>query len=223
MPDQLSALFGGGDNTVNAVDKGLQSIDKMVASLDLISKGEPWYEIQVHMAVYGAKIGCVILGYLLFIVAYAFYLIAKVCLAITLMIGPLFIGAALFPGTRQFFMNWMGQCLNYIVTIGLFTIVSVIQSQFVQSSVDDWVKDSTSWDIVQAWKVIGQLMVMTVVFLISSLSIPSIASALTGGAMADTHGRTLGRVGGSAMRGFRGIQQGLKNVMVGGSNKAGKG
>lgn len=223
MPDQMSALFGEGGNSLNAVDKGLQSIDIMVASLDRISQDKAWYEIQVHMAVYGAKIGVTILGYLLFIVAYAFYLIAKVCLAITLMIGPLFVGAAMFPGTRQYFMNWMGQCLNYIITIALFTIVSVIQSEFVQSSVDSWVQESATWDIAQAWKILGQLMVMTIVFLIASLSIPSIAAALTGGAMADTHGRTLGRTGGNVMRGFRGIQQGLQNIAVGRSNRAGKG
>ncbi len=224
LPDQFSALFGdGGGNPLNAVDKGLQSIDKMVASLDKISKGKQWYEIQVHMAVYGAKLSVTILGYLLFVIAYAFYLIGKVCLALTLMVGPLFLGSALFPGTRQYFMNWMGQCFNYIVTIGLFTIIGVIQSEFVQSSVHDWVKDSATWDIVQAWKVVGQLLLMTIVFIISALSIPSIAAALTGGAMADTHGRTLGRVGGNAMRGFRGIQQGLQNMTVGRSNRAGKG
>ena len=202
MPDQLSSLFGFTHSGPNAVETGLQSIDRMIFSLDQISKDKAWYEIQTHLAVYGAKLITMILGYLLFMVAYAFYLIAKVCLALTLMIGPLFLGAALFPGTRQYAMNWIGQCLNYIVTIALLTLISVIQSSFVQSTVDDWANQSGAWDLVEAWKAISQLLVMTVIFLMAALSIPSIAGALTGGAMADSHSRTFGRMGGFVSRTF---------------------
>lgn len=50
LPDQLSSLFGNGSSTVNAVEKGIQSIDIMVASLDEISKDKAWYEISNALA-----------------------------------------------------------------------------------------------------------------------------------------------------------------------------
>ncbi len=51
---------------------------------------------------------------ILLAVMFAFYVLGKVSLAMVLMIRPIFIGFGLFPATRQYAMNWIGQCLNYV-------------------------------------------------------------------------------------------------------------
>lgn len=200
LPDDLSELFGYEKTSIGAVETGLQSIDLMVASLDDISKDAAWYEFSTHLPVIGAKFIVLIAGYWLFLLAFAFYLISKVCLALTLMIGPLFLGAALFPGTRQYAMNWIGQCLNYAITIAMFTLLTAIQSDFVSNHVQRWAEDSATWNLAKAWDIVGQLLVLTFILTLTALSIPSIASALTGGAMADSHGRTIGRFTGGISR-----------------------
>lgn len=200
LPDDLSGLFGFNQTSVGAVETGLQNINLMVANLDDISADAAWYEFSTHLPVLGAKFIVMISGYWLFLLAFAFYLITKVCLALTLMIGPLFLGAALFPGTRQYAMNWVGQCLNYSVTITMFTLLSVIQSDFVSEHVKRWVNDSTTWDLAKAWDIVGQILVLSFILTLTALSIPSIASALTGGAMADSHGRTVSRFTGGVSR-----------------------
>lgn len=208
MPDELSSLFGGQGTTANAVDTGMQNIDKMVVSIGKIGEGADWDDIATHLAVWGGQIIAYIAGYWLFMFAFAFYLIAKACLALTLMVGPLFIGAALFPGTRQYFMNWMGQCLNFIMTIVFFAIISFMQSEFVSGHVEKWAKDQSVWTLAKMWDIVGQMIAMTILFTLVMLSVPSIASALTGGAQADAHGRTIGRAMGGANRWVRALKVG---------------
>lgn len=218
LPDDLSSLFGYSQTSVGAVETGLQNIDLMVANLDDISQDAAWYEFSVHLPVLGAKFIVMIAGYWLFLLAFAFYLITKVCLALTLMIGPLFLGAALFPGTRQYSMNWIGQCLNYAVTIAMFTLLTVIQSDFVSNHVKRWVDDSATWNLAKAWDIVGQLLVLTFILTLTALSIPSIASALTGGAMADSHGRTVSRFTGGIGRIYNNLTS--KGRRAGGNNRA---
>lgn len=46
-------------------------------------------------------------------VAMAYMLVTQVMLSLLAGIGPLFFGFALFPATRTYFTNWVGQVLNY--------------------------------------------------------------------------------------------------------------
>ncbi|RZT91055.1 type IV secretion system protein VirB6 [Advenella incenata] len=218
LPDDLSSLFGGEQTTASAVETGVQNVDKMVANIGLISEDANWYEWDVHLPVFGGQVGAYLMGYWLLLLAFAYYLITKVCLALTLMVGPLFLGAALFPGTRQFAMNWIGQCLNYTVTIVLFAIISKMQSEFVATHVSNWAGDNSTWDIVKLWDIMTQLIAMTILFTLVSLSVPSIAAALTGGAQADSHGRTVSRFVG----GMRRMTGTMNFGRPGKANRAGK-
>lgn len=64
MPDELSSLFGGEGTTANAVDTGMQNIDKMVASIGKIGEGADWDDIATHLAVLGRTNYCVYCGLL---------------------------------------------------------------------------------------------------------------------------------------------------------------
>ncbi|MNT94110.1 TrbL/VirB6 plasmid conjugal transfer protein [compost metagenome] len=55
-------------------------------------------------------------------VSFLYLLIAKVMISFCLLIGPLYIAFAFFPVTREYFMKWGGQLLNYILLYAFFGI-----------------------------------------------------------------------------------------------------
>ncbi|WP_230471712.1 type IV secretion system protein, partial [Kingella kingae] len=69
----------------------------------------------------------ILLAGVFFGIVVAYYLVAKISLAMVILIGPLFLGMMLFPSTRQYAMNWICQIFNYAVTIALFTILMSVQ------------------------------------------------------------------------------------------------
>lgn len=75
-------------------------------------------------------IGIVLLGFLVYIVNCCFYVIgiyymfqAKLGLAIVMSLLPLFLAALLFDATRQWFFNWAGKMVNFVL---LFILVNAI-------------------------------------------------------------------------------------------------
>lgn len=124
-------------------------------------------------------------------VTFAYYVVTKILLALNLMIGPLFVGAMLFPATRQYGMNWIGQCLNSILTIALLAILAGLEISFFTQTIQLNFGEVGSFDeeaidkFAQFSFMIGILalfFVMTIVFVLAAWKIPSMVSALTGGA-----------------------------------------
>lgn len=200
LPEELISWFNETELNVAMLSSGVKSIQDMVAALDNLLAGKDWYYIQLQITVFTAKVIVSICGLILLIFAYFFYLIAKLSLALTLMIGPLFIGALLFPSSRQYGMNWIGQVLNYSLACLLYAVISVLQMSFVQSKMAGWASTSYINSVAKAWEVSYVMVIMTILFLIVVLSIPNIASALTGGAAVDGQGRTMGRLGSTVSR-----------------------
>ena len=200
LPEELISWFNETELNVAMLSSGVKSIQDMVAALDNLLAGKDWYYIQLQITVFTAKVVVSICGLILVIFAYFFYLIAKLSLALTLMIGPLFIGALLFPSSRQYGMNWIGQVLNYSLACLLYAVISVLQMSFVQSKMAGWASTSYINSVAKAWEVSYVMVIMTILFLIVVLSIPNIASALTGGAAVDGQGRTMGRLGSTVSR-----------------------
>ncbi|MGN5421850.1 type IV secretion system protein, partial [Neisseria meningitidis] len=119
----------------------------------------------------------------------AFYLVAKISLAMVILIGPIFIGAMLFPATRQWGMNWVGQIMNYAVTVTFYVLLGTIQITFFEAHMlsmieTDLIKvaDKGSISLVVFIPIAFMFILSTIIFFVVALSIPSIASALTGGA-----------------------------------------
>lgn len=200
LPEELISWFNETELNVGMLSNGIKAVQDMVGSLDALAQEKPWYYVQLHGTIFAAKVVVSICGLVLVVFAYFFYLIAKLSLALTLMVGPLFIGAMLFPSSRQYGMNWIGQVLNYSLACLLYAVISVLQMNFVQTKMTGWANKSYIDSVAKAWEVSYVMVVMTILFLIVVLSIPNIASALTGGASVDGHGRTMGRLGSLATR-----------------------
>ncbi|GHU45622.1 hypothetical protein AGMMS50289_17190 [Betaproteobacteria bacterium] len=58
--------------------------------------------------------------------AFAMILCAKGMLIVLIGVGPLFIAALMFPLTKSWFDNWLGQVLTQIFTIGILAMISSV-------------------------------------------------------------------------------------------------
>ena len=112
------------------------------------------------------------------------------------MLGAFCIGCLIFPATRQYGINWIGQCLNHIITCTMFVLLTVVQMEVFQGLVNkisngDW----TNHIFLEA--LIPVFILDTIVFLVIAWGIPGVASALTGGAAVQGFARSLAMSGGA--------------------------
>ena len=118
LPEFLSEAVNGqpynGHVLDGEVDKLLDAVSQMSGSAmgatDMTDIGTKLMIGIMHLLL-------ILFGYAFFGTIAAFYLVAKLSLAMVLIVGPIFIGSMLFPATRQWGMNWIGQILNYSITI----------------------------------------------------------------------------------------------------------
>ena len=139
-------------------------------------------EIGVHLGL-EIKIALVITicAALIIGLSFAFYMVAKISLALVLMIGVFFMGCLLFPSTRQYGMNWIGQCLNHIITCTMFVLLTKVQMAVFDKTVNTALNGGVL-DYVAVEMLPPVFLLQTIIFVIIVFNIPSIASALTGGA-----------------------------------------
>ena len=107
-----------------------------------------------------------------------------------IVIGPMFIGSMLFPATRQWGMNWIGQILNYSVTVVFYVILGALQNDFFKNQLERAVVGEIG-SVAQVVGLIPLFFLSTTIFILVAWSIPSISSALTGGASINGFSRTV--------------------------------
>ncbi len=195
LPEGLSGLLGNSEFDASALDVIFDKFLDTVAEIYEISAELGWTEISDKVAIVVALPVIIVCFTVLFAVIVAFYMVAKLSLAMVIVIGPIFIGAMLFPATRQWGMNWIGQILNYSVTITFFTILASLALDFYKSHIQTALVtgvgiEGTGWAAI-LFSALPYYLLGTLVFIIVSWNIPSIASALTGGAGANGFSRTL--------------------------------
>lgn len=193
LPDFLAALVTGSSENSSAIKNGI------VASFQIATKMVDPALKQAGVTNFVAPLVTILAGVwsltvslVTFLILWAFYLLAKVSLALVLLVGPLFVGAMLFPSTRQYGMNWIGQCLNFSVTAALLAGISTLQIAWVEEKVL-YVTNQLP-EKLAIMGVIGVAMYFTIfaiICIIVALNVPSITSALTGGATATFNARTL--------------------------------
>ena len=190
LPENLSGLLGTQEYTASALDTQSNNILLMLENIFAYAAELDMLQASDKLMLYAGGSVAVVLAYLFFIITFAYYLIAKLSLAMVIVIGPLFIGAMLFPATRQWGMNWIGQVLNYSVTVVFFVILGTLQNDFFKNHLENAVVgDITS--LAQVMGLIPLFFLSTVIFILVAWSIPSIASALTGGASVNGFSRTI--------------------------------
>lgn len=190
LPENLSGLLGTSTYTASALDTQSNNILTMMENIFAYAAELDVLQVSDKLMLYIGGSVAVILAYLFFIITFAFYLIAKLSLAMVIVIGPLFIGSMLFPATRQWGMNWIGQILNYSVTVVFFVILGSLQNDFFQKHL----QNAVVGDITSVAQVVGLIplfFLSTTIFILVAWSIPSIASTLTGGASVNGFSRTV--------------------------------
>lgn len=200
LPDEISALFTNGAKfDVAAIDHSYTELENAIIRIGKLHSKYSWMEIGNHLALVEIRIVISLCGMLLIGVAFAYYTIAKISLALVLMLGAFFIGCLIFPATRQYGINWIGQCLNHIITCTMFVLLTVVQMEVFQGLVNqisngDW----TNHIFLEA--LIPVFILDTIVFLVIAWGIPGVASALTGGAAVQGFARSLAMSGGAIGR-----------------------
>ena len=190
LPENLSGLLGTSTYTASALDTQSNNILTMMENIFAYASELDVLQVSDKLMLYIGGSVAVILAYLFFIITFAYYLITKLSLAMVILVGPLFIGSMLFPSTRQWGMNWIGQILNYSVTVVFFVILGSLQNDFFQKHLQSAVVGEIA-SVAQVVGLIPLFFLSTTIFILVAWSIPSIASALTGGASVNGFSRTV--------------------------------
>lgn len=147
--------------------------------------------------------GCIFMG-----VSFLYLLIAKIMVAFVLLVGPIFISFAFFPVTREYFMKWISQLLNYIFLYAFFGIGFTLLTNLLQQ----YVSGTDFSDILVTDTTQIKLLFCYILFSGVMMSIPSLASQLTGGVGISS----LGAAGPMMSMMTRGVSQLAKGLGKGG-------
>lgn len=190
LPENLSGLLGTSTYTASTLDTQSNNILKMMENIFAYASSLDMLQVSDKLMLYIGGTVAVILAYLFFLITFAYYLIAKLSLAMVIVIGPMFIGSMLFPATRQWGMNWIGQILNYSVTVVFYVILGALQNDFFKNQLERAVVGEIG-SVAQVVGLIPLFFLSTTIFILVAWSIPSISSALTGGASVNGFSRTV--------------------------------
>lgn len=190
LPENLSGLLGTSTYTASALDTQSNNILKMMENIFSYAASLDMLQVSDKLMLYIGGTFAVILAYLFFLITFAYYLIAKLSLAMVIVIGPMFIGSMLFPATRQWGMNWIGQILNYSVTVVFYVILGALQNDFFKNQLERAVVGEIG-SVAQVVGLIPLFFLSTTIFILVAWSIPSISSALMGGASVNGFSRTV--------------------------------
>lgn len=118
---------------------------------------------------------------LFLIIAAAFLLVANVMLVILAAVAPLFLAFGIFPATRSFFNNWIGQVLGnafLFLTIQITVNIFVI---FIDGQLDNMVNTIKAGELAVTFNSLMVLIVMFGVFAVVLLQLPQLTGSLFSG------------------------------------------
>lgn len=178
----FTSFTEGAAATIMAGKPTAQMLDALWTKTEKVSetlRSANWF--QIAMIIDGALL--FILNCLLFVLALVYMTIAKFGLAITMVLGPIFIGFLMFPATRQWFMNWISMMLNF--TLIYILVIAIVRFGFLAfgDAIDTagQAAQATSPDLVTSEQT-AQLVIIEGVLIIFMLQVKGWAAALAGGA-----------------------------------------
>lgn len=128
------------------------------------------------------------------IIAAAFLLIATVLLVLLAALGPVFFMFAIFPATRQYFYNWIGQVLSNAFLFLLTSVTATIFIDFINRQLTaitgaDWIEKG-----LVVTENLSAIVCMFFIFAVILLKLPNLASSLFGGLAADGVGTLISSI-----------------------------
>ena len=187
LPEYMSGLINSGSYNATSLDNNMDKLMENMGKIWELKQNIPILDVPAHLGFTFMWVFIFILVAFFLTAIAAFYLVAKISLAMVILIDPIFIGAMLFPATRQWGMNWIGQIMNYAVTVTFYVLLGTIQLDFFEThmlSMTDFSQTTggTVFSLVMFVPILFMYILATIIFFVVALSIPSIAAALTGGA-----------------------------------------
>ena len=140
------------------------------------------------------------------VISCAYLLIATTMLILLATVGPVFFAFGIFPATRQFFTNWIGQVLNYSFLFLFINVMATMFVTFIDSSLDAMKNQFLGGQYTITGEILMTLICMFVVFGVILLQLPQLTSSLFGGLAAG---------------GFANALSAAKSLLAGGKGKKG--
>lgn len=196
IPSDLgNAILGGTTSTTNGLDAVVTQYTNAISDMWNKASG-----ISDSIVVGFNAFFLIVFGMTFTAIAFAYLALAKVFIAILLVIGPVFFACALFPTTRQYFSTWVSQIVNYGLIGVLFNITAAVQIKLLDLMLartpllTAGLKDFLALDLVG------------LAFLVIALKLPDLAQSLSGG-------MSLGGSIGGAVRSATGVGRLSKALM----------
>ena len=127
LPDLLVGALGGAP--VGAQFDGF--VDRIGTAAFSLADSAPKWEIKV-IGKFGDPVAwtlaylVLIAGYIVGAVAITLALFIKFGLAVTVVVGPIFVGALMFPSSSGMFFSWLGRVLGYAIESAALGIVMIM-------------------------------------------------------------------------------------------------
>lgn len=171
---------GLGDDIANALTSSATSgtaldslLSKYITAIVTVFNALSGYNIAGAVEAVAFALVIILVGLPFLAIAAAYIILAKFALGLLLAVGPMFIACALFPATRKFFEAWTAQCLNYAFLVALFAAAGAIEINFADANIPT--------GSVSDLGTIAKMAMMGIVFIVVSMNLPGLASALAGG------------------------------------------
>ena len=194
LPDELASVVHGEKYDGNVIDDQFKAMAEEIIKLEDLRNEEYSGLTEVSSSVLAAGlIGCIFLmALILCAVTFAFYVLAKMLLLLTLTFAPLFLASFLFPSTRQWGMSWVNAIIMYSLTIVGYVIVGVMQQKFVSGVITKYTAGMEGGELmVSLFLLFAIVTSSTVIFVFTMWNVPSLMSSLVGGASFSSHAREL--------------------------------
>lgn len=190
-PSEVAGWFLKGTAPIdnNFFEQAPISLDQLLNLINRFYDSLDWTKVGQIFRVSIAYDLINIVGHGFISITFGSYMICRVLLAVTIMIGPIFISFLFFPATRQWGINWIGQILSYLITAVLYMITIVLFINFLKGEFEAFIFKFTHPDIPSVVALLDGLFSfmfgLTLIFLLVLWRIPTIASSPVGGASSE--------------------------------------
>ncbi|AAF85580.1 type IV secretion system protein [Xylella fastidiosa] len=184
-PDEMANYLGGRDGESNAA-----FLDTLMSKM--YDFGDTYYQkAQANTTLGVPNLGFLFMGYGIWAAGilatgYGAFLLAlaKMGLAITLGIGPIFVLLIMFEPTKRFFDAWLGQTLNYVFLV-MLTAAAI---KLIMTILEKYLTSAMGVDVDPSLDKALPAIVFSIIGALVMVQMPSKASALGGGVAISTLG-----------------------------------